>query len=150
MTGDPDASPRAVFVYGTLMPGEYNAGVAGEVTGARTACLPGFELWHLDPEGYPAVTPGTPDEVVRGVLLTFAEAVWPGALARLDRLEGLDETPPLYARVLVDVVVEGGTSERAWVYVYAREERLAGPGATRVPDGDWRSARAPGTVPARS
>lgn len=128
-----------VFVYGTLMPGERNAHVAaqGGAFSARSARLPGHRLLHLRPEAYPAVVPGGPAEAVRGFALTYAPADWPLALPFLDRLEGVDETPPLYTRTPVTLTLEGGEALPAWVYLYARADRLAQDGVQPVPGGDW-------------
>lgn len=128
-----------VFVYGTLMPGERNAHVAtlGGPFVARPAALPGYRLLHLDPEAYPALQPGEPGEQVAGYALTYEPDAWAAALPFLDALEGLDEEPPLYTRERVQLRLEGGQTQAAWVYVYARTERLQGPGVTHLPEGRW-------------
>ncbi|MGM9320851.1 gamma-glutamylcyclotransferase family protein [Deinococcus aquaticus] len=133
----------AVFVYGTLMPGERNAHVArqGGPFTAQEAALSGYDLLHLHPEGYPALRPsaappGT-QAPVRGYLLTYTPQAWEAALPFLDHLEGLHEQPPLYRREQVTVTtVPGGQPRPAWVYVYARADRLSG--AQWLPGGDWR------------
>ncbi len=138
-----EAAPTTVFVYGTLMPGERNAHVAGPpgTHTAQPATLRGFTLLHLHPEGYPALIPGDPGAQVKspvsGYALTYAPQAWASALPHLDHLEGLDETPPLYSRERVMLRTEVGELE-AWVYLYARPERLKQPGATVMPGGDWR------------
>lgn len=130
------AIPR-VFVYGTLLPGERNAHVAARGFTAQAATLRGFTLHHLHPEGYPALTPGPADAAVRGAVLTYDPQAWKAALPGLDDLEGLYDTPPLYIRQVAPVTLEGGEEITAWVYVYARAERLLAPGARVVPGGDW-------------
>ncbi|MFC4426807.1 gamma-glutamylcyclotransferase family protein [Deinococcus navajonensis] len=132
-------TPTTVFVYGTLMPGERNAGVAaqGGPFAARPARLSGYRLLHLHPEGYPALVPGEPYEEVRGHALTYEPAAWAGALPFLDALEGLHESPPLYTRQQVPLTLEGGEQQAAWVYLYARAARLRGPGVVHLPGGDW-------------
>ncbi|GGR74851.1 gamma-glutamylcyclotransferase [Deinococcus seoulensis] len=139
----PTPDPRAVFVYGTLMPGERNAHVArrGGPFSAQEASLGGHDLLHLHPEGYPALRPsaappGT-QAPVRGYLLTYTPQAWAAALPFLDHLEGLHEHPPLYRREQVKVVTLDGQSRPAWVYLYAREDRLRG--AQLLPGGDWRA-----------
>ncbi|WP_309570421.1 gamma-glutamylcyclotransferase family protein [Deinococcus sp.] len=137
----PDAPAlTAVFVYGTLMPGERNEHVArqGGTFDARPATLRGHRLIDLRPEAYPGVIPGDPSDTVTGHILTYAPAAWPTALPFLDALEGLHETPPLYTRQRVTVHVNGH-DEAAWVYLYARADRLARPGAVTVAGGDWRT-----------
>jgi gamma-glutamylcyclotransferase (GGCT)/AIG2-like uncharacterized protein YtfP len=117
-----------VFVYGTLLPGGGNAHVAeaAGVAEAVPATVHGFRLYHLDPEGYPAVVPGP--GVVHGAVLAVT-----GSLAPLDALEGIDLEPPLYRRVRC---VPLGHRE-AWIYVYARPDRLGGAGVTWLPAGRW-------------
>ncbi|WP_019586463.1 gamma-glutamylcyclotransferase family protein [Deinococcus apachensis] len=129
-----------VFVYGTLMPGERNAGVAarGGPFEAAPARLPGFRLLHLLPEAYPVIVPGQPGEQVRGYVLTYPQDGWDRALPFLDALEGVHETPPLYTRECVTVRLDGGGSVPVWVYVYAAAGRLDQPGVVPVPGGDWR------------
>lgn len=129
-----------VFVYGTLMPGERNAGVAaqGGPFQAQPARLAGFRLLHLRPEGYPGILPGAAEEAVQGYVLTYAASGWERALSFLDALEGVHETPPLYTRERVTVTLENGESVPAWVYVYAHRARLTQPGVLAVPGNDWR------------
>ncbi|ANE44440.1 gamma-glutamylcyclotransferase family protein [Deinococcus puniceus] len=131
-----------VFVYGTLMPGERNAGVAarGGTFKAQPATLRGYRLLHLTPEAYPAVIPGGPETFVLGHALTYAPADWHAALPFLDALEGTEETPPLYTRERVELEVQGGQPLPAWVYLYARSDRLEQPGADAIASGDWREA----------
>lgn len=136
--------PARVFVYGTLLPGERNAHVAARGFRARPATLRGFTLHHLHPEGYPALTPGPADTLVRGAVLEYTPQAWRAALPGLDELEGLHDTPALYTRQLAVLTLDGpgtpdgGEEVTAWVYVYARPERLRAPGAAVVPSGDWR------------
>lgn len=134
-----------VFVYGTLMPGERNEHVArrgGNFT-AQPATLRGYRLIHLRPEGYPGILAGNAEDTVHGYALTYGAQDWPTALPFLDALEGTAETPPLYTREQVMLDTPSGTIP-AWVYVYARQERLNQPGIIPLPDGDWRQ------VPGRS
>lgn len=128
-----------VFVYGTLMPGGRNEHVArrGGRFVAEPAVLPGHALHDLRPENYPCVVPGDPHDEVHGALLTFED--WDRARPHLDRLEGLHLAPPLYRRKRATVRTAAG-ERAAWVYVYARPERLGLPGAARVPDGRWDGA----------
>ena len=130
--------PCSVFVYGTLMPGERNAGVAEEAgapTEQEAATLKGYVLYDLRPEGYPGLVAGGGE--VRGWLLHYAPEQWPAALASLDELEGLHLQPPLYSRHLASALTAGGEAKQVWVYLYARPERLKEPGAAQVSSGDW-------------
>ncbi|MGY2895186.1 gamma-glutamylcyclotransferase family protein [Deinococcus sp. UYEF24] len=137
-----DHQPRSVFVYGTLMPGECNAGVAqagGTPTGQERATLSGYALYDLRPEGYPALTTGdniANDNTVQGWLLHYSAEQWPDALVHLDELEGLHLTPPLYTRTQAQASTATGT-QTVWVYLYARSERLEQPGCVAVLSGDW-------------
>ena len=113
----PPEQPRAVFVYGTLMPGERYEAVAqaaGEALSRERATLSGHLLYDLRPEGYPALVAGG-NRTVHGWILMYSAEQWPAALAHLDDLEGLHLTPPLYARL----------------------ERLEQPGCVAVLSGDW-------------
>lgn len=89
----------------------------------------GFRLYHLEPEGYPAMRRG--DGFVCGYLLTFKNLT--AALAVLDALEGCDLHPPLYERVQVQL----GSGLMAWTYLYAREARLEGEGTRLLLSGCW-------------
>ena len=129
----------SVFVYGTLMPGQRNELVAraGGAFTAQRACLAGFVLFDLQPEGYPVITPG--DGRVWGWVYTYAEHDWPRALAHLDALEGVNDVPPLYRRERVQAQLITGREVESWVYVFAFLERLEAGGVTRVHSGCWSS-----------
>jgi gamma-glutamylcyclotransferase (GGCT)/AIG2-like uncharacterized protein YtfP len=121
-----------VFVYGTLKPGESNhpiARQAGRFT-HYNAYLEDYLLYHLEPEGYPAMVPGSGR--VYGSVLVYEDIA--AALPVLDDLEGLGETPPLYRRALA---VAKPTGERVWTYLYSRPERLREPGALLLSTGSW-------------
>ena len=168
MTADPSAplaaSPtapprpheqlRAVFVYGTLMPGERYEAVAqaaGEAVNRERATLSGHLLYDLHPEGYPALGAGGGGTVegstiqsstahgstVHGWILTYSTEQWPAALIHLDDLEGLHLTPPLYTRTWTQACGAATGVQPVWVYLYARLERLEQPGCVAVPSGDW-------------
>lgn len=135
----PGAEPTCVFVYGSLMPGRHNAHVAragGATFEALPAQLAGFALLDLQPEGYPGIVSGTPEQVVHGWLLMYSPADWERVLPHLDDLEGLHLSPPMYRRETV--VVQLGTGpQAAWTYIYAWQERLRRAGCTPVPTGRW-------------
>ncbi|MFC4456314.1 gamma-glutamylcyclotransferase family protein [Deinococcus sonorensis] len=131
--------PTCVFVYGTLMPGERNSAVAGVYRRAEAARLPDHLLLDLRPEGYPALVARPGAEPVHGVLLHYTPEEWASVCPQLDRLEGTDETPPLYRRVQVQVETDAGMRQ-AWVYLYARPERMRQPGCTPLPTGCWTAA----------
>jgi gamma-glutamylcyclotransferase (GGCT)/AIG2-like uncharacterized protein YtfP len=122
----------SVFVYGTLKPGERNFKVAergGRFT-VQAGYINGFDLFHFEPENYPGILPG--DGVVRGFALTYEDINY--ALSVMDELEGIDDTPPLYRRVLTRILP---SHDLCWVYVYANEERCHQASARLMPDGVW-------------
>jgi gamma-glutamylcyclotransferase (GGCT)/AIG2-like uncharacterized protein YtfP len=133
------SSIRSVFVYGTLMPGGSNVHVAerGGPFTVREAYVQGFVLYHLEPEGYPAMVPG--EGRVHGVLLDYDPSDIGAALVHLDALEGVAEEPPYYRRAIVEALP---MLEPVWTYLYARPQRLKQPGAQRIFTGRWQ-ARGP-------
>lgn len=130
---------RDIFIYGSLKPGEKYAHIAREAGrhNRREGFIDGFALYHLEPEGYPAIVPDASGGRVYGWLLLYPEV--DRALALLDDFEGLQDTPPPYTREQVTVYLreQCSSTETAWVYVYARLERLQQPGALHVPSGRW-------------
>lgn len=83
-----------VFVYGTLRPGESNAGIVEPLAlSVRPADLHGWTLVASHGGGYPYAVPAA-DRLVRGVIYTFPTGVAAGVLRRLDFLEGFDEADP--------------------------------------------------------
>lgn len=131
-----------MFVYGTLKRGERNHHLVegAGLLAAGPAELRGFDLYDLEPDGYPALVAGS--GVVFGELLTL-----PGeaALTSLDELEEVDRTPPTYERVRVVALVQGREGDEepvgCWVYLYAKAARLAEPGVRLVPGGVWPEAK---------
>ena len=147
MNADQLLQPRAVFVYGTLMPGERYEAVAqaaGTPLSRERATLANHLLYDLRPEGYPALVAGgsgtdqgrAEATTAHGWILTYSAEQWPAALLHLDDLEGLHLTPPLYARTLAQGQTQAGL-QTVWVYLYARLKRLEQPGCVAVPSGDW-------------
>jgi gamma-glutamylcyclotransferase (GGCT)/AIG2-like uncharacterized protein YtfP len=115
-----------VFVYGTL-----RKEAQGTVQTILTAgwSFVGYgsvaaELYDLG--AYPGAVPsGTPASRVRGELYRAAGA--PDSLERLDRHEGEE-----FGRAPVDVVLDSGEIERAWIYWYLRSPR-----GLRIRSGDY-------------
>ena len=95
--------------------------------------VPG-RLFRLD--GYPGlVLSGEPGRWVRGELYALEPPKeLADTLTRLDDYEGCgpnDPRPHEYERVVLDVILESGGNESAWVYVYKgatanRQEILSG------------------------
>lgn len=110
--------PDLVFFYGTLMAGfdrRQRAGLDGQLTyvghGEIQAAL--FDLGI-----YPAAVPA-PEGCVKGEVYELTHPA--SALSVLDRIEGYSPADPdrsLYTRSQVDVTLDDGRRERAWVYFY--------------------------------
>ncbi len=127
-----DLAPH-VFVYGTLKPGGRYHSVAqrgGDFT-SQDAYIGGFTLYHLEPEGYPAITRGRGK--VHGNVFTFENIEQ--ALPLLDELEGCHWNPPEYERIKTTAYP---LNKEVWAYLYLDEERLKEPGAERLESGLWR------------
>ena len=135
---------HAVFVYGTLRPGQgnYRRMLEGRTANDRPAIAKGLALFG---NGIPyAVT--HPGARVVGTLITITPALYGRVLADLDALEGYHAHRPAtshYIRTTRSVIATnplpgGGTWETfhtAWIY-------LAGPCTTpttmpRITDDDW-------------
>jgi gamma-glutamylcyclotransferase (GGCT)/AIG2-like uncharacterized protein YtfP len=129
----PNQPSTKVFVYGTLKPGgryHHVAQGAGKFTFEK-AYLENFLLYHLEPEGYPAIIPG--DGQVHGYVFNYHDI--DQALVMLDQLEAIHDVPPEYTRQQVVVQPQ---NELVWVYVYAKLERLKT--AQLIESGDWLEA----------
>lgn len=138
MSSAPTA-PVGVFVYGTLRPGEANAGLwdRSPLVSHRPATAPGLAVGEPCRGHFPYAWP-RPGGVVHGELLSVSgDGRW--LLGRLDRLEGYRPAAPrhsLYIRQVLPVILPGAVQVAAWGY-------LAGPGTDvtvlhRLADGDWR------------
>jgi gamma-glutamylcyclotransferase (GGCT)/AIG2-like uncharacterized protein YtfP len=122
-----------VFVYGTLKPGgryHHVAKNAGDFTFEK-AYLENFVLYHLGPEGYPAIIPG--EGQVHGYVFEYEDIE--EALMMLDKLEAIHDEPPEYTR---ERAIARPMNETVWVYIYAKLERLKT--AQLVKSGDWLEA----------
>lgn len=136
---------RHLFVYGTLLPGERNAGQIPDaaVRRRRPARVRGV---LIDLGRYPALRVVDDDDGdgdddddgddggdVVGELLTLTPAATPALLVALDAFEG-----PGYARRTLPVHVDDdGATVLAWVFVQVS----GGPDGPTIPDGDWRAWR---------
>jgi gamma-glutamylcyclotransferase (GGCT)/AIG2-like uncharacterized protein YtfP len=126
----PNQPITKVFVYGTLKPGGRYHSVARDAGtfAFEKALLENFVLYHLGPEGYPAIIPG--DGVVHGYVFTYQDM--DKALMTLDQLEAVHDKSPEYTR---EQGIVKPMNEIVWVYVYAKLERLKT--AQVVESGDW-------------
>lgn len=112
-----------VFVYGTLLSGERNAGLipTQNIRSIQPATVAGvlFDTGNA----YPALAlQDGAHGVVQGECLQIEDL--PALLGTLDRLEvfaGYEDPAPLFQRTLVGATVETGRVLRAWCYVGARE-----------------------------
>ena len=97
----------SLFVYGSLIDAAHRAEIIGREVEATPATIEGFErgrsrYWYLRRrEG----------ESTRGLILTNLTAE---EIATLDRYE---DVPTLYTREIVEVVGQGGTTVRCFVYL---------------------------------
>ncbi|HEX9082873.1 MAG TPA: gamma-glutamylcyclotransferase family protein [Holophagaceae bacterium] len=133
-----------LFVYGPLREGgtQHAWLLRTHPDGWTRAWVPG-RLFHL-PEGYPALVAGpVPPTLppgpgwVCGAFVGYGdERELEAALADLDALEGVEEDR--FSRAIVPVLLEGGPTYRAWVYLFHVERlpRLERE-AMELPDGDW-------------
>ncbi|WP_456409577.1 gamma-glutamylcyclotransferase family protein [Oceanithermus sp.] len=125
--------PQGVFVYGSLLLGERNHGVAraAGLRRLRPARLVDFRLYAL-PQGYPAAVAGR--GVVEGAFFEFYD------LARALRLLDAFEERELYRRRAVRVWTPDGP-EVAWAYL-APATAVARRGGVPWPSSRWRGSRA--------
>ncbi|MGB1026998.1 MAG: gamma-glutamylcyclotransferase [Rhodospirillaceae bacterium] len=133
--GEPSGDPGAVFVYGTLQPGECNFPALAPVIEASQAqpalLLGGGRL--VDLGSYPGLVDlGREDaHPVRDTLLPLTDA--PGAVRAMDPIEvfqGYGVADNLYRRVLVRVRTEDGAERLAWSYLYLQDISAARPIST--------------------
>ena len=145
MTGP---GPDAVFVYGTLLPGEANFRWIAPMVAGRQAVRTRGRLFYL-PLGYPALVESETDWV-RGELLRFSEPM-EKVLEVCDRIEGYqpgNEAASLFVRVVKQVEPHEGVSVEAWCYCLgpAKREALLRQGQ-EVIGGDWLAFRRQQSAP---
>jgi len=126
------ADPQVVFVYGLLMRGHelHHHMESGEYIGDGRVKGALVSLGR-----YPGLIEGSGS--VRGELYRFPDL--PVALDVLDDIEEFDPTDPsrsLYLRLAMRVQTSDGELD-AWAYRYNGSTD----GATRIPNGDWNSAK---------
>ena len=109
------ASPKAVFVYGTLLPGEVRWPILSTFVaeGAHREAVVAGQLFDTG-RGYPAAVFDV-DGTIPGLLVTLADEHVERALQILDKVEGTEYE--LYARTLVTTV----DGEHAWAYAWQGE-----------------------------
>jgi iron complex transport system substrate-binding protein len=127
-----------LFVYGSLMTGQWNHGLlAPFVRACQPARAPRMKLYPVTPD-YPGMVEG--DGEVRGELVELDPARLDEAMAVLDELEdyfGPGNPSNEYDRVQVPVQTADGAWVHAWAYLWnGRVDGLA-----PIPGGDWRRFR---------
>ncbi len=108
-----------VFFYGTLMtpfnrPGRQRVDADMSFVGLGIVRAALFDLGI-----YPAAVPADDGSIVRGEVYRMHDSS--KVLAALDEIEGYRPNEPeqsLYLRTLIDVNLDYGRVERAWVYFY--------------------------------
>jgi gamma-glutamylcyclotransferase (GGCT)/AIG2-like uncharacterized protein YtfP len=108
-----------VFFYGTLMtpfnrPGRQRVDQNLTFVGSGIIRAALFDLGI-----YPAATPADDGSIVRGEVYEMRDTA--SVLAALDEIEGYQPAEParsLYIRELIDVSLDYGRVEKAWVYFY--------------------------------
>lgn len=136
MTNDPSQLP--FFVYGSLLPGQANAGLwADDVVAQQAAVLPHGRLYSLGE--YPVLLENGANEggSVKGMVMTARPESYAALLARLDALEAYYPAAPEeseYLRVVREARLMDGTAVPAWVYI---GQVNFTPHLPLVPDGDW-------------
>ena len=108
-----------VFFYGTLMtafnrPGRQRVDADMSFVGLGIVRAALFDLGI-----YPAAVPADDGSIVRGEVYLMHDSS--KVLAVLDEIEGYRQNEPeqsLYMRTLIDVSLDYGRVERAWVYFY--------------------------------
>lgn len=125
-----------IFVYGSLRQDFWNHDkvfkhrLRGPIGQGK---LEGYDLYHL-PAGYPAIVSGT--GTVYGEICNLSHSKH---LKSIDLLEGYTGDPSidLYVREKRPIILEDGTTEMCWVYLYINEAYVKNKGHY-IPHGDWK------------
>lgn len=146
-----DTTPRPVFVYGTLRPGQgnYNWSLKGNTTREVTATLDNSTMYSNG--GFPYVLEnGDDSEKVTGTLVFIEEDEYLDVMRSLDMLEGTrhnddnsedgvaEDTRNHYNRVKRVVATENGEQYVCWTYIPPRNSwNYIISQNKRVEGGDW-------------
>ncbi len=127
--------PLPFFVYGTLLPGQLNAGLWEEDDViVEAASLANGRLYDMG--GYPMLIEDG-DAPVKGCVIIVPEARYTAVLASLDALEGYDPAQPGalgYRRLAREIMLADGRFLTAWIYVGQKE--LVN-GRSCIKNNDW-------------
>ena len=116
---DPVATPRFLFVYGTLMRGfpsleSWQGRVQAEFVGRGNIQGRLYDLGE-----YPAVIRAGSEHLVRGEVYELRDPA--NAVSILDEYEAFSPSHPersLFIRAVTPVVMDDGRKAKVWVYVY--------------------------------
>ena len=128
---------KPFFVYGTLRQGQYNhTKIKAFVEELIPAVATGY-LYPVYETSFPCMIHG--DRPVHGELVYVSETAYPHVMARLDSLEGYDETNPhsMYIRKSITVHTQAGPVE-AWAYFWNLDAFPYNVDwENRITSGDW-------------
>ena len=102
-----------IFAYGSLMFEQVWAVVAKGSYATTKARLFGYQRRKIKGETYPALIPGSPDDIVDGVIYLDVDAI---DRDRLDRFEGM-----YYAKKLETFTISCTRKLSAYVYVFKQD-----------------------------
>ena len=124
------------FVYGTLLPDQPNFFLWGsDIIAVEPAKFVGGQLYDMG--YYPMLVTAVSIQTVQGMAITVDPAAYKAVVQRLDELEGYDPEQPEqtgYQRRQVEVILENGRSQQAWVYLGQSQLVQNKP---RVASGNW-------------
>ncbi len=107
------------FVYGTLLPEQPNHFLwESAIVTMEPAIFLGGRLYDMG--YYPMLITAVPSEIVQGMAITVKPALYKAVTQRLDELEGYNPEQPdesEYQRQAVDIILEDGRCQQAWIYV---------------------------------
>lgn len=101
-----------LFAYGTLMCDDIMESVAGCLPEKKKALLAGYQRFSVKNEHYPGLVAGGDGKVEGIIYCNITEDSW----RRLDSFEG-----EMYSRLTVEVELEDGSSQAAYVYIVKPE-----------------------------
>lgn len=134
MTAKGETNMEKVFVYGSLRTDfwNYDKVLKNRVRHVQEGCIEG-SLYHL-PAGYPAAISGAGQ--IYGEVFTLSRDK---VIKSLDVLEGYagEGKDNLYERKKCKVLLQDGTEEMCWVYLYV-DEAAAKKYGKPVSQGDWK------------